>query len=355
MIRIAPIFVVLVLAACSRNTPPAASSEETPAATPASTQTTSAAPGAQDAPADAPPAAAPVSAQLPEVVARVNGEAISKAELEAAVAQIVARAGRPLPPEQRDSVYRGVLDDLIGLRLLKSESAARKIVVPEAEIDARIAGLKSQFPSEAAFTEMLTGRGMTLAKLRSEARDSMLVDSLLRSQIKDAPITPEQVTAFYSENPSEFQQGERVRASHILIGIPEGADPATKQLAFAKAAEVLSQVKAGGDFAALAKQHSTDPGSGPAGGDLGYFERGQMVGPFEQAAFSLAPSQTSEIVESPFGYHIIKVADKQAARTVPIDEVRPQIQEFLQGQSRQQQAQAFVQSLRAKGKVEVLI
>ncbi|NOT27383.1 MAG: peptidylprolyl isomerase [Acidobacteria bacterium] len=355
MIRIAPLLVVLTLAACSRNTPAAATSQETAAATPASTQATSAAPATPAAPTDAPPAAAPVPAQLPEVVARVNGEAISKAELEAAVGELVARAGRPLPPEQRDSVFRGVLDDLIGLRLLKSEGAARKIVVPEAEIDARIAGLKSQFPSEAAFTQMLTARGMTLAKLRSEARDSMQVDTLLRSQLKDATITPEQVTAFYNENPSDFQQGERVRASHILIGVPEGADPATKQLAFAKAAEVLGQVKAGGDFAALAKQHSSDPGSAPAGGDLGFFERGQMVGPFEQAAFSLAPSQTSEIVESPFGYHIIKVAEKQAARTVPIAEVRAQIQEFLQSQSRQQQAQAFVQSLRAKGKIEVLI
>jgi peptidyl-prolyl cis-trans isomerase C len=352
VIRIAPLFVVLMVVACSRNNPEAANSETAASATPASTQTTSAAPTAQ---ADAPPPAAPVPAQLPEVVARVNGEAISKAELEMAVGELVARAGRPLPPEQRDDVFRGVLDDLIGLRLLKIECAARKIVVPDAEVDARIAGLRSQFPSEAAFTQMLTARGMTLATLRSEARDSMQVDTLLRSQIKDTPITPEQITAFYNENPNEFQQGERVRASHILIGVPEGADPATKQLAFAKAAEVLSQVKAGGDFAALAKQHSTDPGSAPGGGDLGFFERGQMVGPFEQAAFALAPSQTSEIVESPFGYHIIKVAEKQAARAVPIGEVRAQIQEFLQGQSRQQQAQAFVQSLRAKGKIEVLI
>lgn len=355
MIRIAPLLIVLVLAACSRNTPAAASSEEAASPTLASAPAAQDAPAAQTTPADAPSAVAPVPAQLPEVVARVNGEAISGAELEAAVSQLVAQAGRPLPPEQRDNVFRGVLDDLIGLRLLKIESAARKIVVPEAEIDARIDGLKSQFPSEAAFTQMLTARGMTLATLRAEARDSMVVDTLLRSQIKEVPITPEQVTAFYNENPNEFQQSERVRASHILIGVPEGADPAAKQAALAQALEVLSQVKGGGDFAALAKQFSTDPGSAPGGGDLGYFERGQMVGPFEQAAFGLAPSQTSEIVESPFGYHIIRVTDKQAARTVPIGEVRAQIQEFLQGQSAQQQAQAFVQSLRAKGKVEILI
>jgi peptidyl-prolyl cis-trans isomerase C len=183
----------------------------------------------------------------------------------------------------------------------------------------------------------------------------MQIDALLQSAVTATPVTTEQVTAFYNENPAEFQQGERVHASHILIGIPEGADPAVKQQALAKAAEVLKEVKAGRDFAALAKQYSTDEGSAASGGDLGFFERGQMVAPFEQAAFALAPAQTSELVESPFGYHIIKVAEKQPSRTIPIADVRPQIQQFLEGQQRQQQTEAFVGTLRAKGKVEVLI
>ena len=80
-----------------------------------------------------------------------------------------------------------------------------------------------------------------------------------------------------------------------------------------------------------------------------------MVGPFEQAAFALAPAQTSDLVESRFGYHIIKVADKQASRTIPIADVRPQIQQYLEGQSREQHTKEFVGSLRAKGKVEILI
>ena len=347
MTRIVPFVVILVLTACSRNTPAAASSEQV---APAPSEAQAAAPAAPDAP---PPA--PVPAQLPEIVARVNGEAISKADLEMAVSQLEARAGQPVPPEQRDRVLRGVLEELIGYRLLRFETVARKIVVPDTEIEARIAEIRSQFPSEEAFTQTLGARGMTLAGLRTQAREGMQIDSLLRTAITATPVTAEQVTAFYNENPGEFQQPERVRASHILIGVPEGADPAAKQQALAKAVEVLKEVKAGGDFAALAKQHSTDQGSAPGGGDLGFFERGQMVGPFEQAAFALAPAQTSDLVESPFGYHIIKVAEKQTSRTIPIAEVRPQIQQFLEGQSREQQTQTFVGSLRAKGKVEVFI
>jgi peptidyl-prolyl cis-trans isomerase C len=297
-----------------------------------------------------------VPAQLPDVVARVNGEDISKGDLETAVGELEARAGQPMPADQRDRIVRGVLDQLIGFQLLRQESVARKIVVPDAEIEARITAIRSQFPSEEAFTQTLELRKMTLAKLRTDARDGMQIDSMLKAELGTSTgVTAEQVTEFYEKNPSEFQQGERVRASHILIRVPENADAAAREQARAKAADVLKEVKAGKDFAALAKQLSEDPGSAPGGGDLGYFERGQMVGPFEQAAFSLAPAQTSELVESPFGYHIIKVADKQASRTIPFADVQPQIQQYLEGQSREQQTGAFVDSLKAKGKVEIYI
>ena len=122
----------------------------------------------------------------------------------------------------------------------------------------------------------------------------------------------------------------------------------------ARTADILKEVAAGKDFAALAKQYSQD-GSAAQGGDLGYFGRGQMVAPFENAAFALQPGQTSELVETQFGYHIIRVTEKQAARTMTLDEVRPQLEQFLQARTRQEQTQAFVETLRAKGKVEIFI
>jgi peptidyl-prolyl cis-trans isomerase C len=168
-------------------------------------------------------------------------------------------------------------------------------------------------------------------------------------------VTPEQINDFYQKNPAQFQQPERVRASHILIGFPQNADDAAKNQARAKAADVLKDVKAGKDFAALAKEHSTDPGSGKNGGDLGFFQQGQMVPPFDKAAFSMKPGETSELVETDFGVHIIRVVDRQPPRAVPLDEVRPQIQQYLEGQGRQQATQAFVDTLKSKGKIEILI
>jgi peptidyl-prolyl cis-trans isomerase C len=306
-------------------------------------------------PAAAPAEAAkPVPAQLPDVVARVNGEAINKADLESAVTQLESRAGRTVPADQRDRVFRGVLDQLIAYRLLTQESVTRKIAVPDGEVDARAAEIRKQFPSDQVFQQTLEQQHMTETEFREDVRRGLQITGLIDAALStSAAVTTEQVNQFYASN--SFQQGERIRASHILIGVPENADAAARDAARAKAADVLNQVKAGGDFAELAKQHSQDPGSAPRGGDLDYFEHGQMVGPFEEAAFALAPGQTSELVETRFGYHIIKVVDKQAARTIPLEEVRTRIEEYLRDQNREQQTQVFIDSLRTKAQIEIFI
>lgn len=355
---VVPFIGILALAGCSPNAPEAIVDEAAGSAAASSTATVNEdagreGPGRGPTP---PETARPVPAQLPAVVAYVNGEAISGADLELAVGELEARAGQPVPAEQRDGVIRGALEQLIGYRLLLQESLLRRISVSEAELDARVAEIRAQFPSEEGFAQALELRQMTLEMLRADARQGMQVDAMLESELAaDRSATPEQVTEFYESNLSEFQQGERVRASHILIGFPENADDTAKAQARVRALGVLSELNVSNDFAALAKEYSDDSGSGANGGDLGYFERGQMVGPFEEAAFSLSANQTSGLVESPFGYHIIRVVDRQVGRTIPLAEVRPQVQQFLEDQSRELQTQVFVETLRAKGQVDVYI
>ncbi len=338
---------VVVLSACSKEN--AASASANPASTNPAAKQSAQAPAAGVQPK-------PVPAQLPDVIARVNGEAIAKGDLEKAIKNVEGRAGQPVPAAERDRIYRGVLEQLIAYRLLKQESSSRKIEVPDAEVDARMAQIKQQFPSEDVFKQSLIQQNMTFDQLREDAKSDMRVAKMLQGEVNvGVGVQPQDVTAFYEKNPDKFKQGERVRASHILIRVPEKADPKTKEEARTKVAGVLNEVKAGKDFGELAKNYSQDPGSAANGGDLGYFAQGQMVGPFEQAAFALKPGGISDIVETPFGFHIIKVADKQAARTVPLDEAKPQIEQFLQNQQRQQKTEAFINSLKAKGKVEILI
>jgi peptidyl-prolyl cis-trans isomerase C len=162
------------------------------------------------------------------------------------------------------------------------------------------------------------------------------------------------VKTFYDQNPQQFQQPEAWRASHILIKVDQGAPDPQKKEARAKAESILKQVQGGGDFAALAKQHSQD-GSAQAGGDLNYFQKGQMVAPFEQAAAALKPGEVSGVVETQFGYHIIKLTDHKDPRQVPLAEAAPRIGEFLKMRGQQQKAGEFIESLRSKSKIEVLI
>jgi peptidyl-prolyl cis-trans isomerase C len=168
-------------------------------------------------------------------------------------------------------------------------------------------------------------------------------------------VSPEAGKKFYDENKARFRQDDSVHASHILIRTPENADAAAKAKAKSQADGLLAQITKGADFAGLAKQFSQDPGSAPNGGDLGFFSKGQMVPAFEQAAFSLKPGQTSGVVETPFGYHIIRVSETKAGRDLTYDEVKGQIDEYLKQQIRDQKSQEFVDQLRARGKIQILL
>jgi len=137
--------------------------------------------------------------------------------------------------------------------------------------------------------------------------------------------------------------------------VPEGGDAAAKAASRTKAEGILKQVKAGKDFAALAKENSQDPGSAVNGGDLGFFRAGQMVPPFDAVAFKLAPGAVSDLVETQFGFHIIKVLEKRPAQTAPLADVSAQLKQYLETQNRQRETTAFLAGLRAKGKVEILI
>lgn len=351
MRRAASVFVIAALAACSRTAPANATPQAAQTSTPASAPSAPAVPAATAQP----PAVKPVPPQLPEIVARVNGEAISGKELEDAVRAVAGQAG-PVPPDERDRVYRGVLDNMIGYRLIIQEAKARKVAVADAEVDAQLAQIRGQFPNDAQFQQALAAQKTTLEAVRNDTRDEMSASKLVETEIASkVTVKPEAVTDFYQKNQDKFQQGPRVRASHILIGIPQNADAATKQQAKAKADTLLKDLKAGKDFAVTAKANSQDPGSAPNGGDLGYFEQGQMVPPFEQAAFALKPGEMSDVVETQFGYHIIKVADKQESRVVPLDEAKGQIEQYLTQQNRHAQTELFVTALKAKAKIEILI
>jgi peptidyl-prolyl cis-trans isomerase D len=147
-------------------------------------------------------------------------------------------------------------------------------------------------------------------------------------------VSDDEVRAFYDHNLKRWGQPERRRASHILITSGPGGSAPDKAAARKLAESVLAKVRANpGDFARLAKEYSKDPGSAQKGGDLGFFGRGMMVKPFEDAAFSLKDGETSGVVESDFGFHIIRVTGVEPSSIKPFDEVKGQIESELRQQA----------------------
>ena len=346
---------LLVIVAIASGCKKAASAGSTPQSTAPAAQTTASTSAAPAAPA--PPAGPkPMPAQIPTVLARVNGEAIEKWEFDNAVKSVEQRAGGPVPAERRDEILRGVLDQLVTLHLLAQESKGRHIEVSDADIDGQIARIKQNYPNEEAFTKDVAAQGMTIAMLKSQTRQRMLAQKLVESPDVTGGIqVPDpDVDAFYKQNPDRFKQPESVHASHILIGLPQNATVQQKTQARAAAQDTLTKIKAGGDFAVLARERSNDS-SGQNGGDLGFIPRGQTVAPFEEAAFKLKPGAVSGIVETQFGFHIIKVHERRAARTVPFAEVSGQIKQFLEQQQKEQKLQQFVEGAKSKAKIQMLV
>jgi peptidyl-prolyl cis-trans isomerase C len=229
------------------------------------------------------------------------------------------------------------------------------VMVTAEEVDSNIKQMRAQFPSEEEFKKALDARGMTLEKLKSDTRIDMTINKMVETEVSSqAAPSDAEIRAFYDKNPDKFKQDESVRASHILFRVDENADAATKKKVMEQAQAVLKEARGGADFAELAKKHSAD-GSAQQGGDLNYFTHGQMVPPFDQAAFALKPGEISDIVTTQFGYHIIKVTDRKPATAVPFDQVSGRIKDFLAEQQKQQKAEAFIQSLKQKAKIEVLV
>jgi peptidyl-prolyl cis-trans isomerase D len=172
-------------------------------------------------------------------------------------------------------------------------------------------------------------------------------------------VSDQDLQAYYDEHRDEFRVAEQIKVSHILIKTPlptPGAKEDEKAVADAraKAEDVLKQVKAGGDFAKLAEKYSDDPGSAKSGGELGWIGRGRTVPEFEKAAFSLGKGQTSDLVKSSYGFHIIRVEDKQEAHLKTLAEVKSEIEEKVKQEKAARAAEAAANALLSQARTEGL-
>ncbi|MFD2444410.1 peptidylprolyl isomerase [Bacillus sp. CGMCC 1.16607] len=234
-----------------------------------------------------------------EVVAKIGNESISKDEL---YTTLVEQYGAD------------TLESLISKKVTQLEAKKQKVTISEKETDAEFQALIDSTGGEESFNLALEQNGVSKASMKQQIVDYLMTKKLLEPRIK---ITEDEMKTYFEENKETYAQKEQIKASHILV-----KDEAT-------AKEVTAKLAAGGDFAKLAKEYSTDTSNADQGGDLGYFERGTMVTEFDDVAFSLEKNKISDPVKTKFGYHIIKVVDKKEAKEAVFADHKKEIKEAI--------------------------
>ena len=294
----------------------------------------------------------------PGNAAKVNGTAISSKdfdwEMTLYTKQYEAR-GMQMTDEIQKQARTEVLNEMINRELIYQQTQKKGIKIKPEDVNKKIDEIKQRFPDQKQFETTLANMNMSEAKLKGQIEQRLAITNLIDQEI--APkvnITDEAAKAFYKDNPRLFERPEEVHAQHILIKVPENATDKQKAEARKKLTEIKKRADAGEDFAKLAKENSEGPSS-QNGGDLGYFSRGKMVPAFEKAAFDLKNNQISDIVETNFGFHIIKALDHREAQTLSFEEVQPKIVANLRNQGIQKEIEKYVAELRKTAKIETFI
>ena len=298
------------------------------------------------------------------VVATVNGQPITEAELNAGIDYYMRNDPQAsmLPPQyavQIRSLFKPrVLDLLVGQTLLRQGAKAAGVEVSDEEVVATLektAAAQTPPLTIDQFKQMLEAQGGNFQEVVNDFREGLVLDKFMTEKFADqVNVTDANARAYYDENIADFNQPEVVKASHILLGYTN-PDPNADRSADpnkAKIEELLAQIRDGADFGELASIYSIDLGSKARGGDLGYFPRGSMETAFENAAFALEPNQVSDVVETPYGFHIIKSTDHREGRVIPFDEVKDRIIDMLKQRERNVLVAKYVEELKAKAKIE---
>jgi peptidyl-prolyl cis-trans isomerase C len=293
------------------------------------------------------------------IVAKVNGQPIYEDQLDPYVKKSLKSfqkygAGRNTTALVK-RLKKRALETVIGQELILQES--QKMTVPDIEekIDKKLEAMKRRYSSDEHFEKRLQAQHMTEKDLKESLKKQVYLDEYLKMKsISNPEVSEEEIRRFYDKNPGAYHREETVKASHILITAGKDADPEYKDKAREQAEKIRKDIIDGKDFAEMAKEYSED-GKAPVGGDLGYIRRGYMPSEFDTVAFTLENGAVSDIVETEYGYHIIKVDDHIHEGIAPFKDVKDFIGKFLQERLSQQKRASHIKELREKADIEILL
>ncbi|MBU0951678.1 MAG: peptidylprolyl isomerase [Elusimicrobia bacterium] len=323
---------------------------------------------------------------IDKTVALINGEHVLLSEYQKILNPIIEQYKLVTPKaDQTDDKLKElkskVLDQMIDDRLLLQEAKKLKIIVSKREVEEGIKQVKTRFKDEDEYKNELKKEGLSEEKFSKRIEEQLKQIKLIDSQIKSKLAVPSQesVKSLFNDVKTAMdgkeelkgksdedkkdietlaklikrKYSELVRAKHILIRSSKEDSMVKQAAAKKKIEEVQAKLKAGDDFSELAKKYSEDTGSAENGGDLGYFGRGDMVKEFEDAAFALPVGETSSIVKTEFGYHIIQSEEKKAARKVAFDDLKNDLTDYLRQKEAEKKYADWIKDLRKKASVTI--
>ena len=287
--------------------------------------------------------------------AEVNGEKIPMSDLTRQLRMMIG-SNTKLSKEDSQKARDDALDSLINQELLYQEGKKNGLEPKDTELATEIANLKKQFQTQEAFDQVLKMQGLTEDKLTLLIKRVMTMRETIKVKVQPLakPVTDEEIQKYYEANKTNYNEPEQVSARHILIKTSPNASEQEKTDAKNKIDSILKEIRGGTDFAELAKKDSQCP-SAPQGGDLGYFTRGQMVKTFEDAAFALQPGQVSDVVETEFGYHIIRVDNKKEAKQLTLEEVQSRIKDILANEETDKALAEWLKPIKESASIKILM
>lgn len=302
---------------------------------------------------------APVAAQSWGDAARVNGQPITSLRLERFFDEFVKdknrNIGRMINPRVYKKLKREALDVLIEREVLWQAAQKAGIVASDAEVDAALGMQQASYRSREHFLIKLEEAGFTEDAYRMHLRREVSGARFLRQATEAEPaVSADEVDAVYARTGHTLTLQEMARARHILLKADVTTTVEQRKAIVARLQKIRAEALAGADFAELARRHSQDP-TAPAGGDLGEFPRGRMVPAFEESVFALKVGEISEVVQTRFGYHLIKLEAYSPERAPKLEEARERIRGQIVAERRADYAKQLVAQLVADARVEVLI
>ncbi len=294
-----------------------------------------------------------------EIVAKVNGEPIYADKLDELVQKQLQKDKRfsssGSHPAQVAVVKKKILNKLINDEVLRQASIKESVPDFNKKLKKELEVINEKFGSEEKFKNYVASKKMTDAQFSIFLKEKIHLSEYFKKYGLDDPDIPEEkIRDFYDKGKNNFRREELVKVSHILLSVEENADPMKKKKIQDKADELRQMLMQNKDFAQIAKEYSDSAEANESGGDLGFIKKGYMPTAFDEVAFSLKQGEVSEPVLTQFGYHILKVTDKQPARISPYEEVRDFIRKYLQEGEIIKNSTSHIKKLRQEAKIEII-